>query len=565
MKLNNFPILGRLIREDKGQALVFTAVVLTSFLGLTGIAVDAGKGYYAYELLKASTNAAALAGAAGMPSQTTATTWADNYGSQTAAWNANGIMNTVVTSVAFNCSTTITTDFNTPCVNSSGGGTGSTANEIQVTQTAKVPTWIGPLFGMPTFNIRDVATASMKGGPWIPYNIAVVMDTTASMNDSDSGTTGNTSCSTQIACAILGFQNFLEDLYPCQSAGNCTSTSTPNDLVALYVFPGVTTGTAKNDFTCPTSDPTIVPYEWTSGATSPGVDFPSGNTYQIVGFESNYKLGQKNTGATLYTSDDLVITSGGKSGCSGLKSPGGEGTYYAQVIYQAAADLINESSGTNGNGYKNAMIILSDGDATACNTQNSLGNNCSNGGSSQIYAANCPSITTANGTITSAAPCTGSYTGQPINGTEYSYTTGTGSSKKTVTIQPAGYLSPTYPSALGECGQAVQAAQYASTQSITVFTVGYGSETQNSCLTDSTYTTASSSSTYGAASWAAGDSACTALAAMSSATNGANFYSDDANGCAPTDSAISGITSLTGIFHHIAYGFSTSRLVPNGT
>src|SRR5579863_1462237 len=103
--LHKIPILGRLINEDKGQALVFTTLVMVAFLGVTGIAVDAGKGYYAFQMLKVSTNAAALAGAAGMPNTTNATTYANEYGSESAAYNTNGIMNTVTTTPSFECLT----------------------------------------------------------------------------------------------------------------------------------------------------------------------------------------------------------------------------------------------------------------------------------------------------------------------------------------------------------------------------------------------------------------------------------------------------------------------------
>src|SRR5271157_5417451 len=126
--LKKIPILNRLIEEDKGQALVFTAVILTAWLGVTGVAVDAGKGYYAYDMLKASTNAAALAGAAGMPNTTTAATYAVDYGSESSAYNANGIMSSVNTNVSFECLTSVLTDFYAPCENASGTGTGTVYN-----------------------------------------------------------------------------------------------------------------------------------------------------------------------------------------------------------------------------------------------------------------------------------------------------------------------------------------------------------------------------------------------------------------------------------------------------
>ncbi|MGA2909470.1 MAG: hypothetical protein ABSE36_17340, partial [Terracidiphilus sp.] len=59
--------------------------------------------------------------------------------------------------------------------------------------------------------------------------------------------------------------------------------------------------------------------------------------------------------------------------------------------------------------------------------------------------------------------------------------------------------SPTYPSALGECGQAVKAAQLATAAGTVVYTIGFGSETTG-CTTDETYTT-TASSTDGAEAW----------------------------------------------------------------
>jgi len=555
--LQNIPILGRLINEDKGQALVFTSVVLVSFLGVTGIAVDAGKGYYAFQMLKASTNAAALAGAAGMPDTTIATTYANDYGSKSAAYNNNGIMNTVTTNPTFECLTSVLDDFYAPCEDATGGSTGTTYNAIQVTQTAKVPTWIGPLFGMPTFNIRDTATASMKGGTPTPYNIAIVLDTTASMNDPDNGTNNTANCASQIACAELGIQQFLGELVP-------GTASSPIDLVSLYVFPGATTTSLKNDYACNGTSPSSVPYAFTS-ATSlssstsdpTNVSMPAGDSYAVISGDTSYK--SNNTTSTLNTADNLVLAVAGKSGC-GAGAPGGEGTYYAQVIYQAQADLATEHTA---NGNANMMVILSDGDATACNTQVSIddGSGCQGSGEYQIDVSTCPSITTANGAITSAAPCASPNTGQPINGTDYSYTTGTGVNKVTHNIQPTGYLSATYPSALGLCGQAVVAAQYATSQGTKVYTIGYGTETSGSCQTDTTYSASVTSTTNGGNTWGPGDQACAAMGAM--ASNSGYFFSDQYHNCDSADSNNVGITSLKQIFTRIGANISSARLIPN--
>ncbi|HUB52183.1 MAG TPA: TadG family pilus assembly protein [Terracidiphilus sp.] len=559
--IDKIPVLGRLIKEDKGQALIFTAMTLFSILGVAGIAVDAGKGYYAFEMLRASTNAAALAGAAGMPNTTTATTYADNYGSQVSAYNSNGVLSGVQTNVSFKCLSSVTTDFYAGCENSSGTDTGTVYNAIQVQQTASVPTWVGPIFGVPTFSIQDTATASMKGGTPTPYNIAIILDTTESMTGKDDGKNNTSSCTTQIGCAELGIQTFLTFLVP------GTSTS-PVDEVTLYVFPGASTSTISNDYACNSSKPSITPYTFTSATSLPSTSsqpsnyaLPSGYTYNVLyntttsasGWSNDYKT---SSGSTLSNSSNLVKAVGGVSGC-GATAPGGEGTYYAQVIYQAGVDLAAEHAK---NGNANMLIILSDGDATACNTQTTTGNDCTNGNSNQIQVSTCPTITTANGTITSAAPCASPYTGQPINGTDYSYSSGSGTHRTTTNIQPTGYESYTYPSALGLCGQAVVASQWvASLADTVVYTIGYGTE-KSGCTTDSTYSSTVSTS-YGSNSWGPGGTPCQAMGAM--ATGSAYFFSDDANGCAAPNSNNSGITSLQGIFNKIGENLTSSRLIPN--
>jgi hypothetical protein len=173
------------------------------------------------------------------------------------------------------------------------------------------------------------------------------------------------------------------------------------------------------------------------------------------------------------------------------------------------------------------MIILSDGDATSTVTYTYDKNNKANGISSTSE------LQPSNGIVTN------------LNGTTLNNPT-----------------SPTYPSAVGECGQAVVAAQAATQAGTTVYTIGYGSVTSVSCSSDSKYS-ASTDTTYGGASWGPGDQACTALAAMASTPT--DFYSDDAHSCAATVPDNAALTSLTAIFHRIVAGLGGARLIPNGT
>jgi hypothetical protein len=173
---------------------------------------------------------------------------------------------------------------------------------------------------------------------------------------------------------------------------------------------------------------------------------------------------------------------------------------------------------------KNIMIILTDGDATASGNQ--------------IVADNNPTCAKTGGSC--------------LNGTGTSST------------NPTGYESPTYPSALGMCGQAVQAAQLATAAGTIVYTIGFGTETSG-CTSDQTYTI-TSGSTDGAEAWPSGTHAktpCNAIAAMASNPN--TFYSDNSGGCPALSTANENFTSLVSIFNAITTGLTSPRLIPNGT
>jgi hypothetical protein len=365
---------------------------------------------------------------------------------------------------------------------------------------------------MKKFNLSATATAAMKGGNNTAWNIAIILDTTASMASSDS--TGQCS-GTRIYCALLGVQSLLGDLYPCALGVTCTTSTSPVDTVSLFVFPPVLATTAKKDYTCPTSNPTHEYYM-----------VPDLNplwTYQIIPFSSDYRTSDAAT--SLNTSSQLVTAVGGGT-CSGIQAPGGAGTYYAQLIYTAQAALVAQQTANKGS--QNAMIILSDGDATA---STNFSTSTSGSGSNKV------TTTTFSSTSELQPSATNSLNGISTN-------------------NPTSY---TYPSAVGLCGQAVEAAIKAAAAGTSVYTIGYGAPTSG-CSRDSSY---SGTFTGGGGNWTKGKSPCQALAAM--ASNPSNVYSDNANGCKAITPTNAAITKLAAIFTQIAGNFTTPRLIPNGT
>ncbi len=400
----NKAIVRGLRDRQRGQGYVgFIVLFAVSLLALSAFVIDAGRLYYAYQELVAQTQAAALAGGSGLSTapasdsasaaltyaEGIATTYSGNSGNLN---NANStLLTNVAVSFAPHCFTTL--------INEGILCTASAANynALSVTETATVPTTFARLLGVSSFSISATATASAKGGYAGPYNIAVILDTTQSMNDTDS----DSQCgSSRISCALSGLQVLLNALTPCPGVASCgsltstsptvygvkgngtppytttfsqgtlsasnvttTATNFPIDEVSLFVFPGLTSSTyASYDTDCPAkslqgnncgSEPCIVAYN-------------SGPVYQIIPFSSDYRTSDS---AGLNTSSNLVKAIGGAPSCSnGVSAPGGEGTYYAGAIDTAQAQLLANARPNT----KNVIILVSDGAANAGQTSSQM-------------------------------------------------------------------------------------------------------------------------------------------------------------------------------------------------
>jgi Flp pilus assembly protein TadG len=454
VKRSRYPFLRRLLREDRGQALPIIAVFLVALLGMAGLVLDVGHAYFVFRQLQASSDAAALAGAQLLPATTAAAT-ATSYSSASAGKNVIGGLSGVTVTAVTKCLTTLTQQ-GIPCM------TPSNANAIQVQQQVSVPTYFARLFGKNSFALTATATAAMSGSTPKPYNVAIVIDTTASMNNYDS----DSNCSsTRIACALSGLQTLLSSLSPCAASlstcGASTSGNVANsvDRVSLFTFPNVTLGTASYDYDCSSSSPTSKPYTFpTAGGTTYAPSGSSTPTYQIVGWSSDYRA--SDTATALSTTSNLALSSGAKTNCTGMQAPGGEGTYYAGVIYAAQASLAAEKAANPGS--ENVMILLSDGDATATSSQMGSGNSTTSG---------------------------------------------------------------VYPSSKNECHQAITAGKASTAAGTTVYTIAYGA-TASGCTSDSPSITpcqtmqgiASSASTFFSDYTATGGSS-SCVSAASSTTN----------------------------------------------
>lgn len=512
---------GRFLSSESGQVLPWVVVTLLVVLGVAGLVLDVGHAMVVQRQLQNSADAAALAAAENLGNGTYATA-GQNYSAASGAKNAYSGVTVGTPTVTGLCLTTV-----------AGWGdlcSASSPNAVQVTESASVPTFFARLLGKSSFNVSATSTAS-PGRPQ-PYNVAIVLDTTPSMADSD---TNCGSGQTQLSCAETGAQQLLQGLAPSL------------DTVSLFTFPNQYVTSVSAEYGCsPGNNASVPPYTFPSATATSFSTMPYSTTtttgfgknqktttttvqatYQVVGFTNDFRT--SDIASTLNPNSNIVKAVGGKSGCSGMGT-GYENTYYAGALYAAQSALLAQQAAQTAAGVKNSqnvIILLSDGNATA-KEQNPGG----------AFSAGSNDMVSSSSQSTSWADSSGNYPNS------------TGNSGG---------------SWIGECGQGITAAQYATNypnDPTTVYTISYGSP-------------ASSSSANCGSDRSGGNysdvTPCSAMQQMSSGwpNDKSHFYSDfylagSDTGCQAAN-ANNTITSLNNIFKSILQNLTGARLIPNNT
>jgi Flp pilus assembly protein TadG len=124
------------IRASHGQATVLTVVFLTVLLGMAALVLDVGSWYRAKRAAQSTADAAALAGAQGLPNTGTATTLAQQYATKNGGLGTGG--------VDFACKPT-------RCI--------TTNDTITVTVTRSSPGFFAKIFGKNSVKVGGTATA----------------------------------------------------------------------------------------------------------------------------------------------------------------------------------------------------------------------------------------------------------------------------------------------------------------------------------------------------------------------------------------------------------------------
>jgi hypothetical protein len=385
----------RLYDEQEGQVIYLVAVALIVLLGMAALSIDIGFALHAQRELQASTDAAATAGANELPNAANAVTYAWCFsgvgtsnlpasfkgsmtcpaGTQTQGSNLAGdLPNVQMVSGYPNVACVNTLQDVLPC-----NSPDNTSNAIQVKETVQIQTFFAKVLGFKTITLYAQAEAAERSSA-VPFNIAIVLDTTASMEQTDPNCTtpsnwpNGRASYTKEDCAKAGAATMLQELSPWVPNSN---PPVALQEVGLLVFPGLS-GTVTSTSVSPATSAASESDCWT---TSPGiVPYSTSSDYDVVGLSNDYKASDASSSLSTGSSAlaDAVSWSNQAANCTtgvsrngntleyGLQDPGGEGTYYAGAISQA--QLMFPTSGTRAT-YQDAIILLSDGDATASGSQ----------------------------------------------------------------------------------------------------------------------------------------------------------------------------------------------------
>lgn len=336
--------------RQRGAVAIVVAASMIMLMGFAAVSVDVGYLVYSQRRLQTATDAAAMAGAMDLWTQTwtVASGDAQAYAAGQQTSTSNGLPSNVsVTSTVVSGLQLSTATEALPYAKAVSG-----YNGIQVTQQASVPLFFARALGIQSQAISATSKAGAGGGTQpAQYNVMIILDTTASMNSTDTNCTLNGKSATREQCAKAGALQLLSQL---TNAG---------DNVGLMMFPPLA---QQYNFSCTGSQPrTASSYSTVPTASKGSTTTPTLATgYQVASLGSGFlsSSGQVNTGSA------LVQALGGQSGCTGISATGGLGTFYAEAITAAQTVLSAESAAQTPPG-QNAIILLSDGDATSTTTQ----------------------------------------------------------------------------------------------------------------------------------------------------------------------------------------------------
>jgi hypothetical protein len=390
----------RRLREERGQVLPLTALMMVVLVGFAALVVDVGRVYLAQRQLQNAVDSTAVAIAQNMPDDYAG--WCQSAGSTASVDCAslapappplgysgitggrNALFGYGVTAdppiITFMCSPggpgysngqclpqgqdKSSQDVTTPCQPGNSAApqpVNAGCNAVTVSESATVKTTLTGIFGFSKFNLTATGTATAPSQTIAPIDAAVVVDTTGSMGES----AGNGVCPSvrnpdKLDCVKAGIQTLLQTLYPCTPGSACGGNNAPLDKVELLVFPGLTSTNLRareEDCNQNLQNPVGDFKEYDDDQHKAVNPFTSeGYTYTVVPWESSFADWNAGQNKFVLNANDPLVKAVQTGNC-GLE-PGGN-TSFSSVL-QTAQDSLN----TLGNdGATHAIIFLGDGDA----------------------------------------------------------------------------------------------------------------------------------------------------------------------------------------------------------
>lgn len=552
----------RALTDQRGQMLPWVALGMVVVIGMGGLTIDVSRAYVVKTQLQNAANAAALNAAPQVYLGDSTIT-----APSSAVISAANLFSASVGGKNYdpNMGGTVVTTVTTPCLNGLQVGkatctsTHNVSNAVKVNETATINTYFMNLFNKSTLTVSANATAEIQGvNPW---NIAIVLDATPSMQQTDPNCTGYTA----EQCALSGIATMLTKLKPC--AAGLTSCDVSNNTarvrVSMFTFPNVpTTGTGSvaADYNC-SGTPSVLPY---SLPPIPPLTKPSGGWPGYIPVEytgANATNGDPNAGkypATITATYQVTPANTGAADANGFLSDFYDSTQTnglnaSSILVKAVGNpnvtnpclvpptTLQDASGFSGGGvtYVAGAIYAA---TAALEAEKPIADSILN-------------VSTNNALIVVSDGQMNTNKGMFPTGDGY-----TGVTNGLLTMNATG----TYPSWIDACQQGMAAAENATKAGITVFGVAYGAETSGCTSTtsgvDSTVV-ANSGFNYPVTALSQVVPCVTMENIASSMTN---FFAEQTSVGCSTSTSNAPMNSLPAIFNAITSQLGPgARLVPN--
>jgi hypothetical protein len=345
------------LRDERGQSLVIVVLFLVVLLGFAALVIDVGHAYLAQRRLQASVDAAALAGADGLPSVSQAGSYAAAYGA--AGHNVPDGIDNVQMTVSMRCLSSAP-----GCTPSTDESCTGPCNAVIVKETASIPTVFGKVLGIDSIPVHASASACSPCGTK-PLDIMLVLDRTGSMCTTDTGADDHPEC-TDMENARGGLKTFLTFmdpkldrvgfavLPPAKSPNDvCPFTAgpynTPNDNYVLVPLTSdfTSTGPLVSAIDCVQAAGTTSYANALESAQAELAKDGRANAQKVIVFMSD---GAANTGPTSYPQSSPYRATPCHQGISSSQTIQAAGTVVYAIGYDVGHDvcqgLNKNSSGT---------------------------------------------------------------------------------------------------------------------------------------------------------------------------------------------------------------------------